>query len=107
LRTAFSIIVAASLLKQSMGGDIDGVAIPNVTMRDCGNSPVFIRLGARLRVPEGTAVGVVRNNDINNLVVVGADKEMASIIAGIPGHDIENVRLNNIRIVANGGGTKD
>jgi polygalacturonase len=88
------------------GGDIDGVAISNITMRHCGNSPIFIRLGARLRGPDGTVVGVVRNIDIDNVVVVGADKEMASIIAGIPGHDIENVRLTNIRVIANGGGTR-
>lgn len=89
------------------GGDIDGVSISNVTMRNCGSSPIFIRLGARLRGPDGTAVGVARNIDISNLVVVGTSTEITSIIAGIPGHDIENVRLNNIRIVANGGGTKE
>ncbi len=89
------------------GGDIDGVSICNISMRNCGNSPVFIRLGARLRAPSGTPTGVVRNINIDNLVVVGSDTKTASIIAGIPGHDIENVRLNNIRIVTNGGGKKD
>lgn len=89
------------------GGNIDGVSICNVTMRDCGNSPIFIRLGARLRSPEGTAVSSVQNIDINNVVVVGADTKMACLISGIPGHNIEHVRLNNIRIVANGGGTKE
>ena len=89
------------------GGSIDGVSVANLTMRDCGNSPIFIRLGARLRSPAGTPVGVVRNISIDNVVVVGSDTKIASIIAGIPGHDIENIRLNNIRIVTNGGGTKD
>jgi polygalacturonase len=89
------------------GGSIDGISAVNLTMRNCGNSPIFIRLGARLRSPEGTPVGVVRNINIDNVVVVGADTKLASIIAGIPDHDIENVHLSNIRIVADGGGKKD
>src|SRR5947209_15542359 len=31
----------------------------------------------------------------------------ASIISGIPGHSIEDVRFNNIRIYYQGGGTKE
>ena len=35
-----------------------------------------------------------------------ADSRLSSIISGIPGHDIEDVTLNNIRIYYKGGGTK-
>jgi hypothetical protein len=40
-------------------------------------------------------------------VVYNADPRYASIISGIPGHDIEDVKLSNIRIFYQGGGTKE
>ena len=36
-----------------------------------------------------------------------ADPRYGSIISGIPGHDIEDVKLSNIRIFYQGGGTKE
>jgi hypothetical protein len=39
------------------------------------------------------------------VVVWNADPRYASIIAGIPGHDVEDVRLSNIKIYYQGGGT--
>jgi hypothetical protein len=36
-----------------------------------------------------------------------SDPRYASIISGIPGHDIEDVKLSNIRIYYAGGGTKE
>jgi hypothetical protein len=44
---------------------------------------------------------------ISNVVVHNADSKYASIISGIPGSMIEDVRLSNIRIYAQGGGTKE
>jgi hypothetical protein len=44
---------------------------------------------------------------ISNVVVYNAEPRYASIISGIPGHDIEDVTLNNIRIYYKGGGTKE
>src|SRR5215204_7500840 len=88
------------------GGLLEDVTISNVTMRDVTNSPIFLRLGARLRGPkETTRVGGLRRVEISNFVVYNADPKYASIISGIPGHDIEDVRLSNIRIYYRGGGT--
>ena len=89
------------------GGDIDGISVSNITMRECLNSPIFIRLGNRARGPDNPAPGIVRNVNISDLTVVGASTKSASIIAGIPGHDIDHVRISNVRIIVNGGGTKD
>jgi hypothetical protein len=89
------------------GGDIDGISVSNITMRECANSPIFIRLGNRARGPNSPAPGVVRNINISDLTVVGSSTKLASIIAGIPGHDIEHVRISNVRIIVNGGGTKE
>ncbi len=88
------------------GGTIEDVTVTNITMRDITTSPIFIRLGARQRAPEGTPIGVVRRIAISNVVVSDAHGEFASIIAGLPGYDIQDVTLSNITIRYKGGGTK-
>jgi hypothetical protein len=52
-------------------------------------------------------VGELRRVHISNVVVYNAETRYGSIISGIPGHDIEDVRLENIRIYYKGGGTKE
>jgi polygalacturonase len=89
------------------GGPIEDITISNITMRDISNAPIFIRLGARQRGPEGIPVAVIRRINISNVVVSGADPRYPSIIAGLPGHPIEDVRLSNIRVVSKGGLTMD
>jgi len=84
------------------GGPIEDVTISNITMREVSNSPLFLRLGSRMRGPENTPVGTMRRITISNVVVSDADPRYASIIAGVPGHPIEDVRLSNIRIVYRG-----
>jgi hypothetical protein len=67
---------------------LEDVAISNATMRDIANSPIFLRLGSRMRAPEGTSVGALRRINISNFVAYNADPRYGSIISGIPGHDI-------------------
>ena len=87
------------------GGWLEDVVISNITMRDIVNAPIFLRLGSRMRGPEGTPVGRLRRVSISNINIINADSDYASIIAGIPGHPIEDIRLSNIRIHCKGGGT--
>lgn len=89
------------------GSHIEDVAISNITMRDVSNAPIFIRLGSRMRAPEGTAIGSIRRVSIANVIAYDADPRYASIISGIPGHDVEDVTLTNIRLVYRGGITMD
>lgn len=90
------------------GGLLEDVTITNITMRDIANAPFFLRLGSRVRGPkETTTVGALRRVNINNVVVYNANPQYGSIISGIPGHDIEDVRLSNIRVYYQGGGTKE
>jgi len=72
-------------------------------MRDVSNAPIFIRLGSRMRAPEGTAIGSVRRVSISNVVAYDADPRYGSIITGLPGHDVEDVKLSDIRILYRGG----
>ena len=88
------------------GGLLEDVTISNITMRDIVNAPIFIRLGNRARGPkETTPVSVLRRVVLSNIVVYNADPRYASIISGIPGHDIEDLTLSSIRVYHQGGGT--
>ena len=89
------------------GALLEDVAISNITMRDIGNSPIFMRLGARLRGPEGTKPGALRRIKISNVVVHNAAARLGCIISGIPAHDIEDVSISDVRIYYAGGGTKE
>jgi polygalacturonase len=89
------------------GAHIEDIAISNITMREVSNAPIFLRLGSRMRAPEGTAVGSIRRVNISNVVAYDADPRYGSIISGIPGHDIEDVKLSDIRILYRGGLTLD
>src|SRR5690242_5689724 len=90
------------------GALLEDITISNITMRDISNSPIFLRLGSRNRGPkETTKVGAMRRVIISNVVVYNADTKYVSIISGIPGYMIEDVRLSNIRVYAKGGGTKE
>jgi len=88
------------------GGLLEDVSISNITMRGITDVPLFVRLGARMRGPEGTPVGQLRRVNISNIVSSHGSSRQACIIAGIPGHPIEDLRLSNILILHKGGGTK-
>ena len=85
------------------GGWLEDIVISNITMRDIVNSPIFLRLGARLRSPEGTPVGCMRRILISHVNVFNADSRYSSIISGIPGACIEDVTLSDIHIYHQGG----
>lgn len=89
------------------GGVLEDVNISNITMRDITTAPIFLRIGARMRGPEGAPLGKIRRIRLDNISVFNADPQYASIIAGIPGSEIEDVSLSHIRIHSAGGGTKE
>jgi len=89
------------------GGSMEDICITNISMKDIVNAPIFLRLGARMRSPEGTPVGSMRRIDISHINCYNADSKYSNIISGIPGHFIEDVNLSDIRIVFKGGGTSE
>ena len=89
------------------GALLEDVTISNITMRDIGNAPIFIRLGARMRGPDTIPVGACRRIIISNIVAYNIDNRQGAIISGLQGHEIEDLQLSNIRIYYKGGGTKD
>ncbi|HVU16790.1 MAG TPA: glycosyl hydrolase family 28-related protein [Candidatus Didemnitutus sp.] len=89
------------------GSHIEDVVVSNLTMRHVKSSPIFIRLGARLRGPPGTPVGSIRRISITNLTVADADWNLGSIISGLPGHPIEDISISDVTLVQQGGGTAE
>lgn len=89
------------------GGLLEDIAISNITMRDITDVPFFLRLGRRMRGPEGVPIGQLRRVSIDNVVVSNVDSRQATIISGIPGHAIQDVRFSGIYIVHRGGGRSD
>lgn len=45
---------------------LKSTTVSNITMRHAANSPIFIRLGNRLRGPNNPPVGLIRRISINN-----------------------------------------
>lgn len=90
------------------GAVIEDVCVSNITMRNLFDSPIFIRLGARMRGPSGVPVGVVRRVTLSNISCLNASRSrICSIISGIPGHSIEDLKLSDITILHQGGGTAE
>jgi hypothetical protein len=85
------------------GGILEDISISNITMRDVMGAPFFMRLGSRMRGPEGIPVGKLRRVNISNVVAYGANPDYASLLVGIPGFDIEDIRMDNITILVKGG----
>ncbi len=101
------------------GGDIDNILVENIHAENTGNA-LFIRLGHR----GGEAPGTLRNVTIRNLYVdipfgrpdLAYDMRGPSLsffhnpipssITGIPGHCVENVRLENIEVRCPGRASK-
>ncbi|ACT60435.1 rhamnogalacturonidase [Hirschia baltica] len=74
------------------GGDLEDVTISNCTMRGNYSSPIFLRLGRRMRGPEDVPIAKLRRISITNITSSSA-AILPSIIAGIPGHPVEDVKI--------------
>ncbi len=86
------------------GAIVEDITFTGVTMRNV-RAPFFLRLGARLRGPKPqTVVGSMKRILISNLVSSGA-AQLPSIIAGIAGHPIEDLKISDVYLQQAGGAT--
>jgi polygalacturonase len=86
------------------GAIIEDITVDNLAMRDLTSAPLFIRLGSRMRAPEGTPIGAIRRINISNVTVSQANAPYASIVAGLADHPVEDVRISNLTVLHGGGG---
>ena len=91
------------------GAVVEDVTCTNITMRDVYEAPIFLRLGARMRGPAGASVGVMRRVVLSGITCAQAQSspKIACILAGIPEHPIEDVKVSDVILVTRGSGTKD
>ena len=91
------------------GAHTHDVTISDVTM-DGINVPISIRLGARLKTfragDQAKPPGTLRDVTIKN-VRAGRVGRIGVLVNGIPGHNVENLTLENIAITLPGGGTAE
>lgn len=84
------------------GAVMEDIAVTNLTMRGSFSSPLFLRLGRRMRGPVGRSVGSLKRVLISNVTSSGAGL-LPSIIAGLPGHPIEDVKISDVFLHQRGG----
>ncbi|MCP4638965.1 MAG: glycoside hydrolase family 28 protein [bacterium] len=88
------------------GGTMDNVTVSDITIEGT-LAPIFVRLGNRARpfIEGGPKpdVGVLRNVTLRNITATGASA-MGCPIAGISGHPIEDLALENVKLSFAGGG---
>ena len=89
------------------GALLEDVTIDNISMRDIVDAPLFLRLGDRMRGPQGVAVGALRRVIISNIVCSNANSGISSLITGLAGHLIEDLKISEILIEHKGGGTPE
>ena len=91
------------------GALLEDITFTGVTMRDCANTPLFLRLGRRMRGPQGVPVGTLKRVIISNVVSYNSMSQLggAGLISGIAGHPIEDVKIHDIYMEHRGGGTKE
>ena len=85
------------------GAPMKDINVSDLTMTDICNSPVYIRLGSRQRAPEGFRHSSVSGIRIRNVHVTDADSRYACLIAGVEGHPVRNVRIENLYVLYRGG----
>ena len=94
-------------LEEVDGGTLENMTISNLSMIDVIGAPIYLTTGKRNRGPDVTTVSQVKNILISDIVATGCDAQSGIQIAGLPGAPIEGVRLENIRLLFKGGGTKE
>ncbi len=84
------------------GAICEDIVFTGIAMRDLRQSPLFLRLGARLRGPSGTTVGTLRRIVVSNITSYGADP-LCTNISGMPGYMIEDLKISDVFFHQRGG----
>lgn len=116
--TVYDTYRSAIAIEAVDGGILDGVDVQNITATNTGNA-IFIRLGHRNK---DEVISQLRRVHISNVkveipatkpdkgypeegpLVDFAHNVFPSSVSGIPGHPVEDVTLENIEVIYDGGG---
>jgi polygalacturonase len=92
-------------LEEVDGGIFEDIAINNITMVDMPDYAIYITTGKRNRTPNLTTTSRLGNISISNVIADGVGKMSGIQITGLQEEPIDGVRLENIRLISNGGGS--
>ena len=125
--TVYNTYMSGVALEITDGGDLDGVVVNNIAMKNVG-TPLYVILSDRRRGPEDTQLGTLKNIVISNVTAIGPYDEpwlapqltalwegermcvtevIASSITGHKDRKIENITLSDITISVPGGGKEE
>jgi polygalacturonase len=95
----------AGIMVQAIdGGCVENIFVSRISMTHV-RIPIFLRLGNRGRGLANPRPGTVRNIQIRQISAVGAD--VGAFISGIPGADINDVRIERFDVLLVGGISAD
>ncbi|HTX22954.1 MAG TPA: glycoside hydrolase family 28 protein [Candidatus Aquilonibacter sp.] len=92
-------------LEEVDGGIMENITINNISMMDVPHYGIYITTGKRDRTPNLTTNSTMKNIFISNVIADNVGSPSGIQITGMPGAPIENLRLDNIRLNSEGGGT--
>jgi polygalacturonase len=81
---------------------LEDIAISNITMRETNNSPLFLRVGTRMRGPKDAAIGSIKRVTIDNITSSSA-VQLPSIICGVEKSFVQDVKISNVYLQQVGG----
>jgi len=94
-------------LEEVDGGIMENITIQNLTMMDVPDYAIYITTGNRNRTPDVATNSRGRNILISNVIADGVGKMSGIQIMGLPDEPVEGVRIENVRLTCNGGGTAE
>jgi polygalacturonase len=89
------------------GAMMEDIKVHRITMDDICNSPIYIRVGDRMRGPKDLPASAARNIQISDVTVTNCDSRYALLIVGLPDNPVKNVTLKNVSIQYRGGLTRE
>ena len=95
-------------LESADGAVVEDITLTGITVRDCTNTPLFLRLSSRMRGPKGARVGTMKRVIMSDIVCSNSASRLGGggIIAGFPGHPIEDIKIHDVYLEHRGSGSK-
>jgi polygalacturonase len=94
-------------LEEVDGGILENITVNNLSMTDVPDYAIYLTTGKRNRAPDVQQPSRMKNILISNIIADGVGKMSGIQIMGLPEQPIEGVRIENVRFISRGGGTKE
>ncbi len=90
------------VLESEDGAVCEDIVVSNLAMRGTIGSPIFVRLGTRMRGPNVSKVGSIRRLIFSNIVSSGAT-QLPAILSGVPGYALDDIKISDVYLHQVGG----